>query len=67
MSQFFASGGQSIQSIITVCELMNRGFPGSSAGKESAFNAGDSGLIPGSGRSTGAGINAMILTLQIRY
>ena len=25
-------------------------FPGSSAGKESAFNAGDPGLIPGSGR-----------------
>ena len=29
------------------------GFPGSSAGKESACNAGDSGLIPGSGRSPG--------------
>ena len=27
------------------------GFPGSSAGKESASNAGDPGLIPGSGRS----------------
>ena len=30
-----------------------RGFPGSSAGKESACNAGDPGLIPGSGRSPG--------------
>ena len=29
------------------------GFPGSSAGKESAFNAGDPGSIPGSGRSPG--------------
>ena len=29
---------------------------GSSAGKESAGNAGDPGLIPGSGRSTGEGI-----------
>ena len=28
------------------------GFLGSSAGKESAFNAGDPSLIPGSGRST---------------
>ena len=28
-----------------------RGFPGSSAGKESACNAGDPGLIPGWGRS----------------
>ena len=32
------------------------GFPGSSAGKESACNAGDSSLIPGSGRSAGEGI-----------
>ena len=29
------------------------GFPGSSTGKESACNAGDPGLIPGSGRSPG--------------
>ena len=32
------------------------GFPGSSAGKESACNAGGPGLIPGSGRSSGEGI-----------
>ena len=31
------------------------GFPGSSAGKESTCNAGDPGLIPGSGRSLGEG------------
>ena len=31
-------------------------FPGSSAGKESAWNAEDPGLIPGSGRSPGEGI-----------
>ena len=31
-------------------------FPGSSPGKESACNAGDPGLIPGSGRSPGEGI-----------
>ena len=31
------------------------GFPGGSAGKESACNAGDPGLIPGSGRSPGEG------------
>ena len=31
------------------------GFPGSSAGKEFACNAGDPGLIPGSGRSPGEG------------
>ena len=32
------------------------GFPGSSADKESTCNAGDPGLIPGSGRSPGEGI-----------
>ena len=32
------------------------GFPGSSAGKESACNAGDPSSIPGSGRSPGEGI-----------
>ena len=32
------------------------GLPWSSAGKESACNAGDPGLIPGSGRTPGEGI-----------
>ena len=32
------------------------GFPDSSVGKESTCNAGDPGLIPGSGRSAGEGI-----------
>ena len=31
-------------------------FPDSSVGKESACNTGDTGLIPGSGRSAGEGI-----------
>ena len=31
------------------------GFPGGSAGKESACNVGDLGLIPGLGRFTGEG------------
>ena len=31
-------------------------FPHSSVGKESACNAGDPGLIPGSGRSSGEGL-----------
>ena len=33
-----------------------QGFPSSSVGKEPTCNAGDSGSIPGSGRSTGEGI-----------
>ena len=33
-----------------------KGSPGSSAGKESACNAGDPGLIPGLGRSPGEGL-----------
>ena len=36
------------------------GFPDSSVGKEFACNAGDSGSIPGSGRSTGEGIGYLL-------
>ena len=36
------------------------GFPGSSAHKESACNAGDLSLIPGSGRSAGEGIGYLL-------
>ena len=36
--------------------LITQDFPGSSAGKESACNAGDTSSIPGSGRSPGEGI-----------
>ena len=42
----------------TVCDNLRdqpEGFPSSSVGKESAYNAGDLGLIPGSGRSSGEG------------
>ena len=38
-----------------ICTQDKRGFPGGSDGKESACNAGDSGLNPGSGRSPGEG------------
>ena len=41
--------------IVNVFLLKIEGFPGSSASKESACNAGDSGLTPGSGRSPGGG------------
>ena len=34
---------------------IKKGFPGSSAGKEFACNAGDPSSIPGSGRSPGEG------------
>ena len=35
--------------------MKQMGFPGSSAGKESACSVGDLGLIPGLGRSPGEG------------
>ena len=35
--------------------MVSWGFPGSSAGKESAYNVGDLGSIPGLGRSLGEG------------
>ena len=36
-------------------ERLTLGFPGSSAGKDSACKAGEPGSIPGSGRSLGEG------------
>ena len=36
------------------------GCPGSSVGKEPACSAGDPGLIPGLGRSTGEGIGYLL-------
>ena len=36
--------------------VLCKGFPGSSAGKESACNAGDPALIPASGRFPGEGL-----------
>ena len=35
--------------------MIQKGFPGGSAGKESARNVGDLGAIPGLGRSPGEG------------
>ena len=37
-------------------EKILRSFPGGSAGKESACNVGDPGLVPGLERSTGKGL-----------
>ena len=45
---------QKINVIISPSQI-KEGFPDSSAGKESACNAGDLGLIPGLGRSPGEG------------
>ena len=45
-----------LNGLLPVAKYGLGGFPGNSAGKESACNAGDSGSIPGSGRSTGEGI-----------
>ena len=42
--------------IFTECLHYATGFPGSSAGKESAVNAGDSSSIPESGRSSKEGL-----------
>ena len=41
----------------SVSVYINPGFPGSSAGKESACNARDPSLIPGLGSSPGEGID----------
>ena len=41
--------------ILLRCSMWNEGFPCGSAGKESAYNVGDLGSIPGLGRSPGEG------------
>ena len=48
---------------------MQNGFPGGSEGKETACNAGDRGLIPGSGRSPGEGnaTHSSIFALRIPW
>ena len=38
-----------------ILDMVRKGFPGGSDGKVSACNAGDPGLIPGSGSSPGKG------------
>ena len=48
-------GGSDGKSGKSVCLQLVIGFPGGSELKESASNAGDPGLIPGSGRSPGEG------------
>ena len=45
---------------------MRKGFPGSSAGKESSCNAGDPGLIPASGRSPGERISSVQSLSRVR-
>ena len=47
--------------------VMLWGFPGSSAGKESASNVGDLGLIPGLGRSPGMKILCLVLVLCLYF
>ena len=37
------------------CDMSIQGFPGGLSSKESAYNVGDSGLIPGQGKSPGGG------------
>ena len=44
---------ESLNQSLKVQHIESMGFPGGSNGKESACSAGDSGLIPGSGRSPG--------------
>ena len=52
----YVSGVERSDTIILKCSLIS-GFPGSSAGKESACNPGDPGSVPGLRRSPGEGID----------
>ena len=46
---------QAVDLLLSVNLITDRGFPDSSDGKASAYNAGDLGSIPGLGRSSGEG------------
>ena len=48
--------GNVLSSDNSIYKNLRCGFPDSSVGKESTYNAGDPGSIPGSGRSAGEGI-----------
>ena len=48
-------------------ESTREGFPGGSDGEESAYNAGDLGSIPGSGRSPGDVIHSSVLPWEIPW
>ena len=50
---FLTTGLPGKPSLFILCLVVVWGFPGGSDNKESACNAGDLGLIPGSGRSPG--------------
>ena len=58
----FSLQGSSVHGIIQarILEGVAISFPHSSVGKESACNAGDLSLIPGSGRSAGEGIGYLL-------
>ena len=55
LSQRVQSGKETLKTNKQTNNLTKRGFPGSSASKESACNARDPGSIPGWGRSPGEG------------
>ena len=52
---YSSCGPQALEHRLNSCARAQLGFPGGSAGKESACNVGDLGSIPGLGRSPGEG------------
>ena len=64
----FSKCANRISFILYHC-ILTKSFPGGSDGKESACDAGDSGSIPGSGRSHGKGmyIHSCILAWEIPW
>ena len=56
IGDFFKPLHKQLPYFIYSCLASHWDFPGSSAGKESACNAGDPGSVPGSRRSLGEGI-----------
>ena len=47
-----------------ILAIILQGFPGGSDGKETVYNAGDMGSVPGLGRSPGKGNDGVYSTLS---
>ena len=47
-----------------ILAIILQGFPGGSVGKETVYNAGDMGSVPGLGRSPGKGNDGVYSTLS---
>ena len=64
---FLLTNGFHLWAVINIIYTWFQDFPGGSDSKASAYNTGDSGSIPGSGRSPGGGIGNPLQYCCLKY